>query len=73
MSSTSAPLQLARKLSEDAQTMSNADARKHAVEAAETIEYLVTLLKECANYIEDFKEYDVPPRFLKAVKEVIPH
>lgn len=73
MSGTSAPLQLAKKLSEDAQTMGNADARKHALEAAETIEYLITLLKECANYIEDTKEYDVPPRFIKAVREVLPH
>ncbi len=70
---TSAPLQLAEKLIKDAEKIENADARQHMLEAADTLEYLVTLLTECANYIEDIKEYEVPPRFIKAVREVLPH
>lgn len=72
MADTLPPLELIKKLKQNAGALEDAEAKKYMLEAAGTIKYLVTLLKECASYIEDFKEYDIPPRFLKAVKEVLP-
>jgi hypothetical protein len=40
-------------------------------EGAETILFLLTLLKECASYIEDVNEYNAPPRFLAAVHDAL--
>ena len=37
-------------------------------EGAESIEYLLILLHECAAYIEGVREYDKPPRFIIAVR-----
>jgi len=72
MSNNSAPLNLAKKLRENAASLNDNSLKKDLLEASETIEYLVTLLKECAGYINDFNEYEIPPRFIKAVNEVLP-
>jgi len=72
MSNNSAPLKLAEKLKQEAESVENASVKKDVLEAAETIEYLIKLLQECAGYIEDFNEYEIPPRFIKAVREVLP-
>lgn len=67
------PLQLVGKLRMDAKTIRETEVQNDVKEAAETISYLIKLLTECASYIEDFNEYDVPPRFIKAVRAVLPN
>lgn len=71
MSPSPTPLQIAQKLTDDAERVENPAIQQDIQEGAETLIYLLTLLRECAAYIEDIKEYDVPPRFLKAVREVL--
>jgi hypothetical protein len=65
------PTQLAKKLIEDAEKVKNAEIKKDMLESAETIKYLVVLLGECAGFIDANREYDLLPRFMRAVKEAM--
>lgn len=71
MTSSPTPLQVAQKLAAAAEQVQNSEVQKSLQEGAETIIYLMALLRECASYIEDNNEYDEPPRFIKAVREVL--
>ena len=71
MTTNSSPRQVARRLNQNSEKMADASVQQTMLDGAETIEYLLLLLKECASYIEDVKEYDRPPRFIKAVREAL--
>ncbi len=66
------PQELVNRLKKHAETITELDLNHDVLEAADTIKYLLKLLGECASYIEDHKEYDAPPRFIKAVREILP-
>ena len=59
------------RLNADAEKAGDAAMKANMLEAAKSMEYLLALLNECADYIEGVKEYPEPPRFIKAVKEVL--
>lgn len=65
------PLQVAKRLFEAAEKDEHAAIRSELQDGAETIRYLVLLLRECSSYISDIKEYEKPPRFLLAVQEAL--
>ncbi|MBN8655160.1 MAG: hypothetical protein J0M11_05425 [Anaerolineae bacterium] len=65
------PKHVAHKLVETAINAENPVLRQDLREGAETINYLLTLLNECADYIESVKEYEKPPRFILAVREAL--
>ncbi|MEN9563608.1 MAG: hypothetical protein RIR73_1852 [Chloroflexota bacterium] len=65
------PKHVAQKLVESAVTVEHAAIRQDLREGVETINYLLTLLNECADYIESVKEYEKPPRFILAVREAL--
>ncbi len=67
-----APIHVANKLVEAAVIAENDILKQDLREGAETIHYLLTLLTECADYIEAVKEYDKPPRFILAVRDALP-
>ena len=71
MHTESTPRQLIKKLNEHMDKVDDPTLRQDMQESAETIDYLLKLLKECAGYIEAVKEYDVPPRFIVAVHEAL--
>jgi hypothetical protein len=71
MSNPPAPLQVVKKLIQDSEQAEDPEIQQDMNEGAETILFLLTLLKECASYIEDVNEYNAPPRFLAAVHDAL--
>ena len=65
------PFQIAQSLIQTSETVNDAALQQQMREGAETVIYLLTLLNECANYIEDVKEYNLPPRFIIAVRDAL--
>ena len=65
------PNTIIAQLNADAEKVGSAEIRTHLLDAAQSMGYLLILLKECTEYIEGVKEYPDPPRFLKAVEEVL--
>ncbi len=71
MSASSTPRQISKKLSENSKKAEYSPIQQDLRDGAETIDYLLILLKECADYIDAVKEYDKPPRFIIAVREAL--
>ncbi len=71
MTTSPTPLQVAQKLAAEAEKIQDAELQKSMQDGAETVIYLMALLRECASYIEDINEYDEPPRFIIAVREIL--
>jgi len=71
MSELPSPIQAAHQLLEHAAQSENPALQQDLRDGAEAIRYLLILLNECADYIESVKEYDEPPRFIKAVRDVL--
>jgi hypothetical protein len=65
------PQQVAKKLFEAAEKDANTALQQDLIEGAETIRYLLILLKECSHYIEGVQEYEQPPRILIAAREAL--
>jgi len=65
------PRKIIAKLNADAEKVDDAAIKANMLEAAETVNYLLLLLHECADYIEGVKEYPEPPRFIIAVREAL--
>lgn len=72
MSDPIPPQELINLLVKDTETLEDENVKQHIDEAVGTIKFLLKLLDESASYIEDHKEYEVPPRFIKAVREILP-
>jgi hypothetical protein len=70
---TPMPRLTAKKLLEGSEKLKQFDPsiQQDMREGAETIDYLLILLNECAAYIEGVREYDKPPRFIIAVREAL--
>ncbi|MBN8580186.1 MAG: hypothetical protein J0L96_05905 [Anaerolineae bacterium] len=70
---TPTPRLAAKKLLEGSEKVKQFDPsiQQDMREGAESIEYLLILLNECAAYIEGVREYDKPPRFIIAVREAL--
>lgn len=71
MSHTPTPRETIKKLKTASEQVNNPALQQDLIQSAETIEYLLALLRESASYIEDIKEYDLPPRFILAVREAL--
>jgi len=65
------PKTIITKLSTDSEKVDNTDVKANMLEAVKSMEYLLILLKECADYIEGVREYPDPPRFIRAVREAL--
>ncbi len=70
---TPTPRLAAKKLLEGSEKVRNFDPsiQQDMREGAETIDYLLILLNECAAYIEGVGEYEKPPRFIIAVRDAL--
>jgi len=71
MTELPAPIAVAQKLAEAAQSTADTTLQQSLHQGAETINYLLILLKECEVYIEGASGEDHPPRFIKAVQAVL--
>lgn len=71
MSPTLTPRQTIQKLKAAAEHLHDPALQQDLRQSAETIEYLLILLNECGNYIESNNEYNLPPRFIIAVREAL--
>jgi len=71
MPELSSPRTIIDQLIKNAEKAADTEIRDTMREAAQSIDYLLRLLKECDQYIDDFKPSPEPPRFIKAVQDAL--